>query len=176
MATTLLMKRAIADKLIALMKAEPNLNGVNLFVRGPAPMPPPLNLYPFSEVIIASEDDEDEMTGRTFGNQYSGIITFSAQLASAGSGDWLEPIVDRVLTLPSYDQIEELVEAAKLKLRQLAYGDLEGLAVTDGAASEVVQSFSLGEPRTFGLDKDERTNTFENFGVIPFSVQTLIAY
>jgi hypothetical protein len=176
MPTTLLMKRAIADKLIAVMKAEPNLNGVKLFVRGPAPTSPSLEMYPFAEVIVASEEDESEMTGRTFDNVYTGLITFSAQLASAGLGDWIQPVADRVLTIPSYDQIEELIEAAKLKLRQPAYADLEALTVTDGAASEVVKAFALGGPREFGLDKDERTNTFENFGVIPFSVETLITY
>lgn len=168
MANTQFMKRAIADYLQGALASADSLNAVKLFIRGGTPMPVPSDHWPFIEIIIGQEDEGDEMTGNEYSQVYVGLLTVNVQLTAQASADWLAPISDRYVTLPSYDQVEELVTSVLEELQKAEHRDLGGLIVGD----EAVTSFRLTGPRVYGLDQDARTNNYENFGSIPFEVET----
>ena len=164
------MKRAIADYIHTALAAVESLDEVKLFIRGGTPMPVPADSYPFVEIIVAEEDEGDELTGNMYEQTYAGLITVSVQITATANADWLAPVAgeDRYVTLVSYDQVEALVIAIMSELQRSMHRDLGGLMVDD----ETVTAFRLTGPRVFGLDQDARTNNYDNFGSVPFVVET----
>lgn len=165
------MKRAIADKLIEILCGVDDLDQIKAFVRG-VPYPPPrAHLWPFSEVVVVEDTDGGYASGNTYYRTYTGFIQFNVMLAD------FQEVRDRVMPVPSYDLVEDLMDAAMAELRKVTGGDmpvayyrtLEDLA----SGNEVVSKFEVGSPRSYGIErKDERRDNFSNYGVTPFSVET----
>lgn len=164
------MKREIADKLIEVMDALDALDQIKAFVRG-VPYPPPrAHLWPFVEVVVTEDVDAGASSGNTYYRTYTGFIQFNVMLAD------FQEVRSRVMTVPSYDLVEELVDAAVTEFHKVAgdvplphYRTLEGLAAGD----EVVTQFDVGSPRQYGIERrDERRDNFNNYGVVPFTVAT----
>jgi len=166
---TIYVKRAVTDYIIAALKANRALDDVKLFVRGG--LPPgmvPQDRYPFVEVMIAQETEDEEYTGNYYSQHYDGLLTVTVLSTQYARGDWLEHTGNRVATVSSYDQVEELVAHVVAELQKSEHKDMGELSVRD----EVVTGFTVTGPRVFGIDHDSRTNSWENFGSIPFSVAT----
>lgn len=165
------MKREIADKLIAIMADVDDLDQIKAFVRG-VPYPPPrAHLWPFAEVVVTEDEDAGYASGNTYFRTYKGFIQFNVMLAD------FQELRDRVLAVPSYDLVEDLVDAAVTEFRKVAsssvpvpyWRTLEDLAAGD----EVVKKFDVTSPRQYGIErKDERRDNFNNYGVVPFTVET----
>lgn len=163
-----LMKQAIADYLIDVILATPALDALRVVIRGALPSGLiPAHLYPFGEVLIATEEEAGELTGPTYQQVYKGLITVSVLLTERPNGDWLEP-VGRKATVGSYDQVETLIATLRNTLQAAEHRDLGELTVDD----ETVVDFYFTGPRLYGLDVDERKNTWENYGSLPFAVVT----
>lgn len=162
------IKREIADYIIAALCACRNLDAVKLYIRGGAPMDVPQHLYPFAEVIIDEEAVDEELTGGTYGQTYTGLITFSVEMAHLANGDWLEITGDRRATLPSYDAVEELVHYAREELQKAEHRAMGDLTIHQ----EKVNRFSLTSPIVYAIGQSARTNNWVNSGSISFEVET----
>lgn len=171
MSNTLYVKRAIADYLIETLGNVDALNDIKVFIRGGLPSGMiPQEKYPFCEVIVAEETpdaEQPELTGEYI-QIYTGIITVSILLTEISPGDWLEPVGEREARVPSYDLVEEYIYAIMAELQKCEHKDM-GALVLNG---EYVSKFYLTGPRIYGIDRDARTNSWENFGSVPFEVQT----
>jgi hypothetical protein len=170
------MVNAIADALLDALEANSALDEVQLFIRGGAPLPLPVDRYPFVEVLIGQETPEEPLTGELYTCLYHGLVTFTANLAAQSLADWLVDSTtdDRRATVTSYDLIKRLVMTAQLELQRHVHHALGSLQTTQtiGAQTidELVAQFFLDGPILYGLDN--RTNNYENFGSIPFTVET----
>jgi len=162
----------MADYIQTALAARPELAPINLYTRGGVPMPVPADSYPFVEIIIATEMLIDELTGGVSVHEYSGLITLNVQLGKQANADWLTPVGDKYMTVPSYDLVEELICYVMRELQKSAHHDMGGLTVTDLDREETVIQFLLDEDVAYGLDVDARTNNYENYGAVPFKVQT----
>jgi len=168
-ANTLYVKRAIADYIIETLGGANGLDGIRVFIRGALPSGMiPQDKYPFCEVIVAEEVEEEEMTGNYYQQAYTGIITVTILLTQLAGGDWLEIIGERCARVPSYDLVEEYVYAMMAELQKSDHKSLGNLTMND----EAVTHFSIVGPRVYGLDQGARANSWENFGSIPFEVRT----
>lgn len=176
MANTLFFKRAIEDYIIDTLNAVIGLKGIKFWLRGALPSgigPVALDYYPYGEVWIATEDEfapDPEWTGGRYNQLYDGIINVSLLLVdTSGVNDWTDVIAARKLTLPSYDQLEEYVYYIMAELQKCEHKDLGTLVLNDEAAEE----FTVVGPRIYGFDRNERTNTWEQFGSVPFQVSSV---
>lgn len=170
------MVNAIADAVLDILEDDAELDGVNLFVRGGVPLPLPIDRYPFCEVIIGQETPEAPLTGELYMCQYHGLVTFTANLAAQSQADYLlaSTTDERRAHVASYDLIKALVMAAQLELQRHDNHSLSDLQTTKTLGlltiDEVVTEFYLDGTIVYGLDN--RTNNYENFGSIPFTVET----
>lgn len=173
MANTLYVKRAIADYIIEVLGNVDALNDIAVFIRGGLPSGMiPQDKYPFCEVIVAEETpdaEQAELTGGYYVQVYTGIVTASVLLTEISPGDWLEPVGEREARVPSYDLVEEYVYAIMAELQKCEHRDMGALTLNH----ESVTHFALIGPRIYGIDRDARTNSWENFGSVPFEVQTI---
>lgn len=169
MTNTLYMKRAIADYIIDVLRSNDLLNEIAVFIRGA--FPPgmiPQELYPFVEVFIGSEVEDTRFTGAVYEQTYTGIVTVSMLATELASGDWVERESERFARVPSYDKVEEFVYAIMRELQKSEHLDMASLSLND----EVVIQFALTGERIYGIDRDVRSNSWENFGSVPFTVET----
>jgi hypothetical protein len=170
------MVNAVADAILDILEDDAALDGVKLFVRGGVPLPLPIDRYPFCEVIIGQETPEEPLTGEMYICQYHGLVTFTANLAAQSQADVLltSTTDERRAHVASYDLIKALVMAAQLELQRHAHHSLNDLQITKTLAplsiDEVVTQFYLDGTIVYGMDN--RTNNYENFGSIPFTVET----
>jgi hypothetical protein len=168
--TEQIMSQAIADYIIDVLGNTPGpLDAIKVFIRGA--LPSGLirdDQYPLSEVIVTEEIEGVEMTGVEYGQTYMGVITFAVTLAREAGADQFVKIGERVVRVPSYDLVKELIHAAVFELQKRDHRDMGSLSVAD----EVVIQFTVTGPRIFGIDRELRSNNWENFGVIPFEVET----
>lgn len=170
------MINAIADALIDILEDDAALDEVKLFVRGGVPLPLPIDRYPFCEVIIGQETPEASLTGELYVCQYHGLVTFTANLAASSQADYLltSTTDERRAHVASYDLIKALVMAAQAELQRHAHHSLNDLQTTKTLGvltiDELVTEFTLDGTIVYGLDN--RTNNYENFGSIPFTVET----
>ncbi len=169
-----LMVNAIADAVIDALEANRELDGVKLFIRGGIPLPVPQDKHPFSEVIIGEENPDTPMTGGMYACQYRGLITFTAQLTTQGKADWLDISSDRRAHVRSYDLIKRLVMVSQAELQREVHQSLDDLrtTITLGVQTitEAVVQFSIEGPVIYGTE--DRTDNYENFGSLPFVVDT----
>lgn len=165
-----IMSQAIADYIIEVLGNTPGpLDAIKVFVRGAlGPGQIPDDHYPFCEVFVSEELEGPEMTGVYYGQTYTGVITFTVTLAHEVSADQFVKIGERVAHVPSYDMVKELVHAAVFELQKKEHRDMGSLSIVD----EAVVQFTVSGPRIFGIDRELRTNNWENFGVFPFEVET----
>jgi len=168
--TNQIMSQAIADYIIGVLgNTSGPLDAIRLFIRGAlVPGQIPQENYPFCEVFVAEEIEGVEMTGVYYGQTYTGVITFTVTMAHETSADQLVKVGERVAHVRSYDLVKELVHAAEFELQREAHRDMGSLSVVD----EVVIQFTVSGPRVFGIDRELRSNNWENFGVFPFEVET----
>lgn len=173
---SLLTKRAIADAVINAMLADEDHDAIKLFIRGWAPLPVPIELHPYYEVVVMGLSELTGETGDVYDHQYAGSIRANVQAVGAGR-DWLTPIDNRVLHVPTYDRVEEYLAATSLLLLQPEYRSLNNLRVVDNTrgAVEAVLSFTLG-PQELGSSREERGDNFSNYGTISFEVITEATY
>jgi len=173
-ANTLFFKRAIEDYIIATLKAVTGLDDIGVWIRGALPpgISVPQDYFPHGEVWIATEDEFEpfpELTGGLYNTIYDGIINVSVLLTDTANADWIDVVESRVLTLPSYDRVEEYVYYIMSELQKCEHKDLGTLVLNDEAAVEL----TIVGPRIYGFDRNERTNPWENFGSVPFQVETM---
>ena len=166
---------AIENYVIIALKTVSALDDVGVFIKGglPGNIAVPQDLYPFAEVFCGQALESGELTGGMYEDEYTGLITFSVLVTEQPLADWAEAVESRTITLPSYTAVRELVTATVVELRKAEHRDLGGLTARSG--NEVVTRMWLTEP-VFGLDVDERTNNWENYGSIPFVVRTQGVY
>jgi len=162
---------AIIDYIIDTLMDVADLDDIAVFVRGI--LPPnmvPQNLYPFCEVFIAEETQDPtmpELSGGVFQQVYTGLLTFN-ELVTRTGGDWLDQYDERKARVRSYDDVRRYVQAAKQELEKCEHRSLGDLTL----GSEVVYQFDITDPRIYGLDENQRVNSWENFGSLPFKVST----
>ena len=167
---------AIAVALIDALSANHSLDAIKLFIDGGTPMPVPQDKHPFVEVIIGEETPVDELTGGVSERSYRGLLTFTAQLTHTARADWLDPVEGdaRRARVGSYSLIKRLVMIAQVELQREVHQDLgELITAIDVDALTVrewVTAFRLDGSIVYGLD--DRANNYENFGSIPFVVET----
>lgn len=165
------IKRAMADYIQAALAGRAELDAIKLFIRGPAPMAISSDLHPYVEIFIATESPVEDLTGGVTIREYAGLISLSVQLTAQATADWLTPITDRYLAQPSYDLVEELISHIMRELQKGEHHDMGGLTVTNADGSqETVTSFELADAVTYGIE--DRTNNYDNFGSVPFKVET----
>jgi hypothetical protein len=169
----LLVKRAILDYLIDVVRDSEEFDLLNLLVRGRAPVAVASELYPYSEFDIATVSGGVRWSGGVYQITYTGLINVSFQMTDT---DWLE-VENRKATVPTMDAVEEMLLTYEFELSRLAHKDLGGLSVGpvtigDYTVQEDVIQFKVEDGRAYGLDKNERTNNYENFGSLPFTVIT----
>lgn len=167
---------AIAVAVIDALSANHSLDAIKLFIDGGTPMPVPQDKHPFVEVIIGEETPVDELTGGVSERSYRGLLTFTAQLTQTARADWLDPVEGdaRRARVGSYSLIKRLVMTAQVELQREVHQDLGELitAIDVDALTvrEAVTAFRLDGSIVYGLD--DRANNYENFGSIPFVVET----
>ncbi len=158
------MAQAIADRIVEILSDCEDLDEVKAFVRGTAPVAGlPINLHPFCEVWVASEDTDTELTGNVAELSYRGALSLVVQMA-----DRIQLTAGRQYTLASYDLIKRLAYAAIKELQSDEWHDLDGLTTVD----EVVTAFYLTGAREYGIEPGSRKDNFNNTAVIPFVVET----
>jgi hypothetical protein len=169
------MINAIADAVLDALEANAALDEVQLFIRGGAPLPLPTERYPFCEVLIGQETQEELLTGELNTCLYHGLVTFTANLAAQSLADWLidSTLDERRATVTSYDLIKRLVMTAQMELERPLHHDLGNLQTVKTLGlltiDELVVQFFLDGTIVYGLD--DRANNYENFGSIPFTVE-----
>jgi len=167
--TSQIMSQAIADYIINALGNTPGpLDEVKLFVRGV--FPPAMmrqDHYPLVEVLVAEELEGPEGTGSYYDQTYTGVIAVSITLAREGT-DQIVMIGERVAHVPSYDWAKSLAHAVVFELQKHEHRDMGSLVVVD----EVVIQFTVSGPRILGIDRELRTNNWDNFALIPFEVET----
>lgn len=167
------MKTSIADYIIDTLADVGDLDTIKSFVRGA--LPPgmvPNELYPSIEVMVAGEAPEpgfEELTGGYYRQVYTGLITVAEWLVHSAGGDFLDKIRERIFRVISYDLVDEVIGYTMTELQKCEHRSMGDLVIGD----EAVINFSLSGQRIYGLDKDARTNNWENFGSIVFTVQTI---
>lgn len=158
-----IMAQAIADRLIEILSASRELDAVRAFVRGGTPVTGlAIDLHPFCEVWLASEDTDGELTGAIDELTYLGAVSFVLQMT-----DRIEPHADRLYHLASYDEIKRLAYLAIRELQDRRWHDLDGLTTQD----EVVTAFYLAGAREYGIEPSSRRDNFNQTAVIPFVVE-----
>lgn len=166
-----IMALAIVDRIREILDAHRPLDEVQAFVRGGAPTGGlPAHLYPFCELFLAGEEDVEEYTGNLTRVIYRGAITFVAQQTDQVLQ---EREGERFYETPSYELISRLVHEAVRELRRCENKDLQELSAGYAGLAEEVVDFSLDGPREYGIEPGTRTNNFEQFAVIPFTVETI---
>lgn len=173
MTNTLFFKRAIEDYIIGVLQGLSGLDDISVFIRGVLmPEMVRLDYFPYGEVWIP-EDDEyaplPESTGGYYDNLYTGFITVNVEMTTLAGGDWLDVTEDRLLTLPSYDLVEEYMYYIMSELQKCDHKSLGDLSLNDEVAGE----FTVVGPRIYGYDRHERLDTWTNFGLVPFQVTSL---
>ena len=170
------MITAAANALIDILIAKTSLSSINLFVRGGMPIPPLQSKYPFVEVLISEETPVDELTGGVSKRTYVGLITVTGLFQQTSEADWIDPYNSepRRAAVTSYDVIKHLVMLIQVELEKESHHSLSNLTTTvtlsDQTIVEVVTAFRLEGAIVYGLD--DRQNNYENFGSIPFVVET----
>ncbi len=159
---------AIADYIIASMKACTDLATIKMYVRGIAPVTAPVNFIPYCEVIVLEEARPIRSTRAEKGQTYKGQITFYTSISVTAGGDMLVP-VDKVVTLPNYDAVAKLVHYTRVEFDKEVHANMGELVV----GGEQVTLFSLIPTFKYGGGPNEVTNNYENFGALPFQVETV---
>jgi hypothetical protein len=169
--TEQIMSQAIADYIIEVLGSTTGpLDEVKLFVRGAFPSGMVRqDHYPMIEVFVGTELEGPEGTGGHYEQTYVGVIAVSITLAHGVSGgDQIVKIGERVAHVPSYDLAKSLVHAIEFELQKHIHRDMSSLGVVD----EVVIRFTVSAPRELGMDRELRSNNWDNFALIPFEVET----
>jgi hypothetical protein len=172
------MIRSIADYLIAVLDGMSDLESIDLILRGAVSLGiVSMQSYPFIEVVISDEDEDPEqpeMTGALFQQVYTGSITVYVQLTEFSGGDHIENVGQtRIRNVQSYDDVQDLMVPIILELQKCDHQSLGDLTVNPASENEVVKQFTVIGPRVYGIRADARTNNWDNFGTIPFEVETI---
>lgn len=165
-----IMSQAIADYIIEVLgNTQGPLDAIKIFVRGAlGPGQIPQDHYPFCEVFVGEEIEGPEGTGVYYGQVYPGQLVFFITLANETSADQLVKIGERIVHVPSYDIAKEFVHAAVFELQKGEHRDMGNLRIGD----EAVVQFTVSGPRILGIDRDLRSNNWDNFAIVPFEVRT----
>jgi len=166
-----IMARAIADTVRGALAAHRPLDAIKMFVRGGVPVGGVSeDKYPFTEIFVASEEYTDEGTGRIKVITYRGVLNIVLHMT-----DHIvqERQGDRFYYLPSYDEIDRLTHEAIRVLSRQEWADLGELQANYLGQNESVRHFQVPDGIVeYGLDPRDRTSNFEQFAIIPFSVET----
>jgi hypothetical protein len=122
----------------------------------------PLAYFPLCEVTVFAEQAVTERTGLII-RQLTGTIRFDV-LSASQIATTSHP---RKIIVPSYRQVSAYVNAAIQLFKRQANRDLNGLS----GATWAVRQIALGDNVEYGLDSRIQENSYENYGVIPFSVE-----
>lgn len=163
---------AIADYIITALAAADTLVNVKAFVRGLLFKPVMTDAYPLIEVFVATEDEDEFLTGGIYEQRLSGVINIS--ILSRNAPDRIV-LTDRVATLPSFTTINQYVSYIIGELLRPEHHDLgtltTSLSLGDVTIEDAVTEFHIGSARAYNVDQI-RDNDYENSGSIPFWVKT----
>lgn len=150
----------IGTRIITLMKADSAFDDINAFYLGAFPFVVRPH-YPLCEVIITSDQEAPQSTGR-YWREMDGTIQFSMMDARDKPA-----LTDRTAVIGSYVSVVRYLQAAKDLFAKQSNHTLGSLALDNGG---IVQRFTIHTDTEVGLV--ERDNTYENQGVIAFTVMT----
>lgn len=159
---------AIERGMAELLASQPGLAEVRRFYLG-QPYDVPTQHWPWMMVVVDTEESDDQMTGGRVARAYSGAVVVNVHhqdLPEAVSG------VDvRIVQVPSYARLRSFTEAVIAVLKSDAGQTLGGLALDNGFIRRVVVGEELVQ---YGLAAEsERSDSLINYGVIPFTVETV---
>lgn len=123
----------------------------------------PTAYFPLCEVGIFSERDVEERTGLLI-RQYGGTIRFDVIVASMVT----TTANPKKVVVPSYQAVSQYVNATIQLFKQQVNRDLNGLT----GATWAVRWIELGANAEYGLDSRVQENSYENYGLVPFVVET----
>lgn len=155
------IERAIAD----VLAAQAELAGIKRFFLG-MPYAVPTGLYPYAMIVIDSEEGDPIMTGGRAERFYSGAIVFHVV-----HQDLPQEVAARIAQIPSYATLRGFMDTAIRALRSQTGQQLGGLALSNG----YLRGVEIGvEAVSYGVTAEaERPDNLLNYGVIPFTVQTV---
>lgn len=155
---------AIQDQIRAILKVDPHLADIVAFYRG-VPNEVPTAFYPFAVIVVTGDDEATRLTGDLTVTAYSGAISINVR-----GRDVPEP-VDREADIDSYTDVVTLVSAIKRLFTKPENRTLQELTDPDGQWAVVEMFIADGGGVVYGYaTPDERTNNYENYGIIPFIV------
>lgn len=124
----------------------------------------PTAYYPLCEIGIFSERDVEERTGQLI-RQYGGTIRFDVIVAAMVA----ETANPKKVMVPSYQAVSQYVNATIQLFKRQVNRDLGTLTFgTTGA----VRWIDLGANAEYGLDSRIQENSYANYGLVPFVVET----
>lgn len=150
----------VGTAIIDLMKAEAEFDSINAFYLGEYPFQIRPH-YPLCEVVIASEQENPQSTGR-YWRQMDGFIRFSIMDAKDNP-----KLTERVATIGSYVSIVRYLQATKDLFAKQSNHTLNSTTLDNGGR---VQRFTINTDVEVGIG--ERENNYENQGAVSFTVLT----
>lgn len=161
----------IEQGIAALLASESDLSSVQRLYLG-QPYDVPAQFWPWALIVIDSEESGDQMTGGRVVRAYSGAVVINVyhqDLPEAVSG-----ADARIVRVPSYALLRGFMEAAIGALKSDAGQTLGGVVLSGG----FIRRVAVGEEAvSYGLVADaERPDNLINYGVIPFTVETVEAF
>lgn len=127
----------------------------------------PVDFFPLCEVLIANEQDADQRTGQVI-RQYLGAIRFNVIVSDTPTAT----ANARKVTVPSYLQVTDFVNAAVQLFNQQANFDLGGLTGSD-PVDWAVRRFMIETSVEYGIEsRTGREDNYENYGTVPFICET----
>ena len=157
----MVIKDDIEDRIADTLLADPAFASLAMLTVGYL-YQVPLAYFPLCEVTVFAEQAVTERTGLII-RQLTGTIRFDVLTASMLT----TTANPRKVVVPSYRQVSAYVNAAIQLFKQRVNRDLGGLVGSTWA----VRQIEMGDNVEYGLDSRIQTNSYENFGAVPFSVE-----
>lgn len=123
----------------------------------------PEDYYPLCQVVITgSNEAAQQQTGLNI-EEFTGFIRFDLRQQDTPT------VNSRKVVVTSYQSVTDLVDATVRLFRENANRKLQNL---NESGVWAVRRFTLQGTTEYGVDQRIRENDYENFGVIPFVVET----
>lgn len=157
----------IEAQMATLMAADTNLDDLKRLYLG-VPYNVPTQDYPYAVIVIDNEETEKEYTGNRVIRLYSGAI-----IINVIHQDIPETVTERIARVPSYTVMRDLVDTVVKLFKATTNRNLAGFSFGTGS----VQMIAVGEELIeYGITaQQDRTDSFSNYGIIPFAVRTMEA-
>lgn len=158
----------IEQRIAELLAPAAGLADIQAFYLG-MPYFVPQGDWPYVVVVIDTEATVTTYTGNRYVRGYAGAL-----IVNLFHADFPEAVTATIRRVPSYAQMRGYVEAMIAALRDEAAKNLGGLVLPNGSVRRIEVAV---EDVQYGLAAEtERTDSYINFGVVPFVVETLEAF